>query len=269
MPSWNPEQYLAFEEQRTRPARDLARSVRIENPRRVVDLGCGPGNSTAVCVERWPGASIVGIDSSTEMISKARSARPDGDWREADIAEWARDRDGERFDVVFSNAALQWVVDHEQLFPRLLARVAPGGALAVQMPSYENPANRALRELGASQGWRKWFPDSGAKEWRSHEPDFYYETLAPHAARLDLWTTQYVQIMPDLQSIVEWYKGTALRPYLDAIGDEAESARFLAEFRERLREAYPDSSAGGVLFPFGRVFVVAYGGSQANVSSLR
>jgi trans-aconitate 2-methyltransferase len=262
MPSWSPEQYLAFEEQRTRPARDLARSVQVENPRRVVDLGCGPGNSTEVCAERWPEASIVGIDSSAAMIEKARSRYPSREWRQADIAEWAREEGGERFDVVFANAALQWVGEHETLFPRLLARVAPGGALAVQMPSYENPANRAMRELAAEASWRTWFPEGRAREWRAYEPDFYYEALATHAARLDLWATEYVQIMPDLAAIVEWYKGTGLRPYLDAIGEEAERERFLTEFADRLRASYPESAAGGVLFPFRRVFVVGYAGAS-------
>ena len=258
MPSWSPEQYLAFGEQRTRPARDLAQRVDVANPHRVVDLGCGPGNSTEVCAERWPDASIVGLDSSAAMIEKARLQYPNREWRVGDIADWAMAADGERFDVIFANASLQWVDDHATLFPRLLGRVAQGGALAAQMPSYENPANEAMRELAANEGWRRWFPEGCAKEWRSHELDFYYETLRPRAARLDLWATEYVQIMPDVSAIVEWYKGTGLRPYLDAIGEETERARFLAEFGERLRPSYPNSPAGGVLFPFRRVFVVAY-----------
>ncbi|MCB9384530.1 MAG: methyltransferase domain-containing protein [Bryobacterales bacterium] len=249
MPSWNPEQYLKFGDLRTRPARDLAQAVKVGDPRRVADLGCGPGNSTAVCRERWPGAAVVGIDRSDEMIQKARADRPDGDWRVADIAEWSRAADGERFDVVFSNAALQWVGDHAALFPALLSRLAPGGALAVQMPAYDNPANRVLREMA-----REWKIE--AREWRSHPLDFYYETLRPHTERLDLWTTEYLQVMADVAAIVEWYKGTALRPYLEAVGDGRE--RFLGEFAERLREAYPASPAGGVLFPFGRLFLVAY-----------
>ncbi len=251
MPSWNPEQYLKFGDLRTRPARELAQRVRVASPRRIVDLGCGPGNSTAVCAERWPAASIVGIDNSAAMIEKARASHPEWEWTVCDIAEWASRPDGEKFDVLFSNAALQWVDDHATLFPRLLERLAPGGALAVQMPSYENQANRVMRELAAEQGLR-------AKEWRSHELHFYYETLRPHAAGLDLWATEYVQIMPGFEAIVEWYKGTGLRPYLDAIGDVGERERFLAGFAERLREVYPDSPAGGVLFPFRRVFVVAY-----------
>lgn len=251
MPSWSPEQYLKFEDQRTRPARDLAQAVAVVNPRRVIDLGCGPGNSTAVCAERWPRAAIVGIDSSAAMIGKARAAAPEREWIVGDIAAWAREAQGERFDVIFANASLQWVDNHAELFPRLMARLAPGGALAVQMPSYEMTPNRVMREVAAELG-------VSAKEWRSHSLDFYYEVLRPNAARLDLWATEYVQIMPSVEAIVEWYKGTGLRPYLDAIGDEGERKRFLAEFGERLRSLYPESPAGGVLFGFRRVFVMGY-----------
>lgn len=251
MPRWDPEQYLRFADLRTRPARDLARTVDVASPRRIADLGCGTGNSTAVCQERWPGASILGVDSSADMIEKARTQRPQGEWLVADITDWARRPHGERLDVLFANASLQWVDDHATLFPLLLERLEPGGALAVQMPSYEMAPNRIMRELAAELGL-------SAKEWRSHELGFYYEALKPHAARLDLWATEYFQIMPDFESIVEWYKGSGLRPYLDAIGEEAERARFLKEFGERLRPSHPDSVVGGVLFPFRRVFVVGY-----------
>ena len=253
MPSWNPEQYLKFGDLRTRPARDLAQAVAVSDPRRVVDLGCGPGNSTAVCRQRWPKASIVGIDRSEAMIEKARAECPEGDWRIADIAEWSKAADGGRFDVIFSNAALHWVDDHATLFRRLFGRVAAGGALAVQMPAYEMAPNRLMRELAAAAGL-------AVKEWRSHALDFYYEMLQPHAARLDLWATEYVQVMADVAAIVEWYRGTGLRPYLEAIGEESGRVRFLADFEERLREVYPEAQAGGVLLPFRRVFVVAYAG---------
>ena len=257
MTAWDPAVYLAFGEQRTRPARDLARSVDIAAPRRVIDLGCGPGNSTAVCAERWPEASIVGLDGSEAMIAKARAADPGREWIVGDIGEWARSS-GEQFDVIFANAALQWVPDHAALFPQLVAKLAPGGALAVQMPAYEMPPNRAMREIVRGETWRRWFPTGEAREWRSHEPAFYYEALAGRAARLDLWTTEYVQVMADVDALVEWYRGTGLRPYLEAIGEASERERFLAEFREGLGREYRESQAGGMLFPFRRMFLVAY-----------
>jgi trans-aconitate 2-methyltransferase len=258
MSGWSPGQYLTFAEWRTRPSRDLAQRVDVAEPRRIVDLGCGPGNSSNVCAERWPNAFILGIDNSAAMIEMAHSTYPHLEWRLADISDWIRQSNGERFDIIFSNAALQWLDGHSQLFPRLLDHLSPGGALAVQMPAYDAPPNTVMRELAQSNGWQRWFPEGRAKEWRSHELAFYYEVLAPHTSRLDLWTTEYLQIMPDFAAIIEWHKGTGLRPYLEAIGDEGERLRFLDEYSERLRSFYPDSPAGGVLFPFRRLFIVAY-----------
>jgi trans-aconitate 2-methyltransferase len=259
MASWNPAQYLTFSELRTRPSRDLVQRVIVQSPNRIVDLGCGPGNSTAVCRERWPHASILGVDSSPEMIETARKAYQGEDWRVADIGEWVRDEeDRDRFDVIFSSAALQWIKGHDDVFPRLMARLNPGGALAVQMPAYDAIPNRVMRELGADESWRRWFPEGRANEWRSHTLEFYDSVLARCAARLDLWATDYFQVMPNVSAIVEWYKSTGLRPYLDRIGDVLERERFLTEFKARLSPFYPESAAGSVPFLFRRIFVVAY-----------
>ncbi|MBV9676652.1 MAG: methyltransferase domain-containing protein [Acidobacteriaceae bacterium] len=258
MPIWSPEQYLTFAEWRTRPSRDLAQRVEVAQPHRIIDLGCGPGNSLEVCAECWPQASLLGLDSSAAMIKTAQTAYPHREWRVADISDWVQQSDGERFDIIFSSAALQWLDNHEALFPRLLDHLTPGGALAVQMPAYEAVPNRVMRELAQSNQWRRWFPEGRAKEWRSHELEFYYEALAPHASRLDLWATDYLQIMPDLGAIVEWYRGTGLRPYLEAITEESDRKRFLAEYAERLQPFYPESAVGGVLFPFRRLFIIAY-----------
>lgn len=261
MPTWNPAQYLTFAEQRTRPARDLAARVATPSPQRIVDLGCGPGNSTLVCKERWPEASILGIDNSADMIATARAAYPDQEWVVADIAEWVS-AEGGRFDIIFANAALQWVPDHETVLPLLAARLTPGGALAAQMPSYSATPNRILREMAAAGSWRRWFPEGRTKEWLAHDLEFYYRVLKPCTAQIDLWATEYLQIMPDVAGIVEWYKGTGLRPYLDAIGEAAERERFLAEYLELLRPLYPESAAGGVPFPFRRIFFVAYAAAE-------
>jgi len=259
MASWNPTQYGTFLDWRTRPSRDLAQRIKITAPRRIIDLGCGPGNSTAVCAERWPAASIVGLDSSPEMIASARAALPDRCWIVGDIGEWVLGplKAGEQFDLIFSSAALQWIDDHSTVFPRLMEKLLPGGVLAVQMPAYEAVPNRLMREMAASPRWREWFPNGRAKEWRSHPLDFYYAVLAPTAKWLDLWATDYLQIMPEVGGIVEWYKSTGLRPYLDGIEDEGERAEFLDEFRSRLEPLYPVSEGGGVPFPFRRLFIVA------------
>ena len=257
MASWSPKQYLKFADLRARPCRELAASVHVAEPGRIADLGCGPGNLAPIAADIWPGAAIVGIDSSPAMIEAARAAHPEHEWQRGDIVEWA-DSDGERYPIVFSNAALQWLGDHAELFPKLFEHVEPGGALAVQMPgNYHALQHVTLREMVASPRWRRWFPEGRAREWHSHDLDFYYLALAPHASHLDLWATEYIQVMPDVEAIVEWYKATGLRPYLDPIAEEADRAQFLAEYLEKLRAIFP-AAGGKVLFPFRRVFVVAY-----------
>lgn len=260
MSDWNPSLYGTFLEWRTRPSRDLVRRLGDMAPRRIVDLGCGPGNSTAICRERWPGAEIQGLDGSPEMIAAARAAYPGGTWRVDDIGEWTRrpqSHADDPLDLILSSAALQWVDDHSVIFPRLLDKLAPGGVLAVQMPAYDAYPNRTMREMAASERWRRWFPDGRAAEWRSHPLEFYYSTLARQARWLDLWSTDYFHPMPNVDAIVEWYRSTGLRPYLDRIADEGERAEFLNEFRDRLTPAFPVSASGGVAFLFRRLFIVA------------
>lgn len=257
MPSWDADQYLRFADERTQPCRDLAARVGIANPRRIIDLGCGPGNSTAVLAERWPDAEIIGLDSSPEMIDSARRGYPSGRWMVGDIATWTSEQEGP-CDVVFSNAALQWVDDHAATFPRLLAQVAPGGALAVQMPSnYDGPAHRAMRELAGSARWKGRFQRS-VREWHVHPVPFYYDALAPHAARIDLWETEYIHVMSGAESVVQWYKGTGLRPFLEALASEEDRSRFADEYLRAIRDIYPARPDGRVLFPFRRLFVIAY-----------
>jgi trans-aconitate 2-methyltransferase len=260
MPGWNPSQYLKFAEERTQPCRDLAARIAVPKARRVIDLGCGPGNSTRVLRERWPDAQFTGIDSSAEMIERARLEYPAQHWIAGDIAAWAAGREGQ-FDVVFSNAALQWVEDHAALYPRLLSRVAPGGALAVQIPgNIDALPHRLMRQVAAEPEWSHWFPPGKVREWHHHEMDFYYDALASTATRLDLWATEYLHILPDAEAIVEWYRGTGLRPFLEVLESDADRQRFEADYLASLRPHYPPRAAGGVLFPFRRIFLIAYRG---------
>jgi trans-aconitate 2-methyltransferase len=254
---WNANQYLRFGEQRTRPCHDLAARVFVDNVRHVIDLGCGPGNSTAVLAERWPEAAITGLDNSWEMLQEARATDSNRTWIEADIAEWAA---GSRdtYDILFSNAALQWVPDHAAVFADLWRRLAPGGALAVQMPSYDSPAHRLSRSMTASARWIHRFPNGASGDWNTHDIAFYYDLLDPLAFRLDFWETQYLHVMDAPGDIVEWYKGTGLRPFLAALKDGDERNQFLAEYLEGLEQLYPRQRNGRVLFPFGRIFLVAY-----------
>ena len=258
MPTWDAKQYLRFNDQRTRPCRELAARIAIEAPERVIDLGCGPGNSTSVLAERWPKAELTGLDSSPEMIANAKKAYPHLAWNTGDITVWA-DKEQQTYDIVFSNAALQWVDDHAAIFPKLLARVGAGGALAIQMPAnFDAPAHRIMRELAASRAWLDHFPADGVREWHVHDLAAYHDILAPIAAAVDFWQTEYLHIMADAAAIVEWYKGTGLRPFLDALAEDGQRAEFTAQYLERVRQAYPVRRDGRVIFPFRRLFLIAY-----------
>jgi len=258
MATWNADQYLRFADERTRPCRDLAERISVTPVRRAIDLGCGPGNSTIVLAERWPEAELTGLDSSVDMIDAARQAGQSARWIVGDITTWAEGDDG-LYDVVFSNAALQWVENHAEVLGRLMTHVAAGGALAVQMPgNYDGIAHRLMRELAASSAWRDRFPSDGVREWHVHDAPYYYDALAPHAERVDLWETEYVHVLPGPQAIVDWYKGTGLRPFLQALPTEADRERFAADYLEQIRPAYASRTDGRVLFPFRRIFMVAY-----------
>jgi trans-aconitate 2-methyltransferase len=260
MPTWSAEQYLKFGDERTRPCRDLAARIAVPDARRIIDLGCGPGNSTEVLASHWPDAEIAGFDSSAAMLETARKSRPERQWIEGDIVAWASGS-GPHYDVVFANASLQWIPDHAANFPRLLARVAPAGAFAAQLPgNHKGPIHQTMRDIAASTAWRKWFPSGRVREWHSSDLAHYYDMLAPHAARLDTWETTYLHIMSAAEDIVEWYKGSGLRPYLEAIGEESVRQRFVAEYLEAIRPLYPPRSDGKVLFPFRRIFMIAYRG---------
>ncbi|MGA2052011.1 MAG: trans-aconitate 2-methyltransferase [Opitutales bacterium] len=255
MPTWNSEQYLKFAAERTQPAVDLAARVRVETPRRVMDLGCGPGNSTEVLARRWPGAELAGLDSSLEMIAAARKAHPEWRWSTGDIGTWMAE---EPYEVVFSNAALQWVPEHGRVLPQLLKQVAEGGALAMQVPAnLDAPAHVLMRELGAAAAWRGYF-EGKVREWHVGTTEDYYDLMAPQTARVDLWVTEYQHVLAGPEGLVEWYRGTGLRPWLDALPDEATRARFEADYLEAVRVAYPRRADGRVLFPFRRLFLVAY-----------
>jgi trans-aconitate 2-methyltransferase len=257
MTAWNAAAYLKFGDERTRPCRDLAARVEVAAPKRLIDLGCGPGNSTAVLRERWPGAEITGLDSSAEMLAKARAGAVAALWVQGDIARWAEEEGG-RFDIVFSNAALQWVPDHATLFPKLLGRVASGGALAAQLPAYsDQPGQRLIREVARSAKWQARFTKEPV-DWRAESAAFYYDVLAARAARLELWETEYVHVVDGTQAVVEWYRATGLRPFLSALPTDPDRAEFVAEYHEALEPHYRPRKDGRVLFPFRRLFVVAY-----------
>jgi trans-aconitate 2-methyltransferase len=262
---WDPKQYLAFADERSRPFFDLTGRVGATAPRYVVDLGCGPGPLTAALARRWPEAVIEGIDSSAEMIAAADqmladtpslAGPPDGPgglgFRVADVRDWKPDRP---VDVIVSNAVLQWVPDHRELLPRWVDYLADGGWLAFQVPAnFDQPNHAILRELAASARWRE--KVAGAQLNRqSGDPMEYLDILARHGLTVDAWETTYLHVLAGPDPVTEWYKGTGLRPVLSVL-DPADAAAFLAEYGERVRSAYPAADYGTVL-PFRRAFVVA------------
>jgi trans-aconitate 2-methyltransferase len=255
---WDPVQYEAYADQRGRPFFELVGRVRAARPAFVVDLGCGTGRLTATLAHRWPDAMIEGVDSSAEMIEAARTALAAGGARRlrftvGDLAGWAPTRP---VDVIVSNAALQWVPRHEELLARWVDALAPGGWLAFQVPgNFHEPSHLALRELCGSARWR---PRLGGVPLGRPvaEPDDYLDRLTRLGCAVDAWETTYLHVLEGRDPVLEWVKGTALRPVLAALDSEEAAARFLAEYGARLRAAYPPRAYGTVL-PFRRIFVVA------------
>lgn len=253
-PIWNPGQYLKFAGQRMRPALDLLNRIDCEDPETVFDLGCGPGNVTPFLRDRWPDANVTGVDTSSEMLAKARADHPDIDWVQADGDTWAPQ---EPASVIYSNAALHWIDDHEALFPRLLNCLTSGGVLAVQMPHNHGAASHTgMRETVLGGPWRDRL-EPVMRTQPVHDPDVYYDILAPHASQLDIWETIYAQVMEGDNPIAEWTKGSALKPFLDALTDADENAAFFDAYTRRMQAAYPKRADGKTLFHFRRLFIVA------------
>lgn len=253
MHAWDAGRYLRFADERTRPARDLIDRIELTAPAEIVDLGCGPGNSTAALHERWPEAALTGIDTSADMLNRAGRDHPGIRFAAGDIAGWAPHR---RVNLVFSNAALQWVGDHDRLLPRLLAAVAPDGALAVQMPRNHDFATHALmRQVAAEGAWRERLADARAPS-PVRPPEFYYDVLAPLCRRVVLWETNYIQVMDGVPAVIGWLRGTGLGPFLARL-DATEETAFLDRYAALLDGAFPKRSDGRILLPYPRLFFIA------------
>lgn len=249
---WNPEQYLKFADHRLRPAIDLLNRVDATAPTLVYDLGCGAGNVTRLLRDRWPAARIVGVDSSREMLDRARQAVSGVEWVLADLASWRPERPP---DVIYSNAALHWLDDHGTLFPALLGSLAPRGALAVQMPrNHGAPSHTSMFAAARSPEWRERL--AGFLRESPVGPPERYWSLLSGAATLDVWETEYLQALRGDAPVVQFMMGSALKPLLDALAAPARGA-FLADYTRRVAEAYPPRPDGTTLFPFRRLFVVA------------
>lgn len=254
MSDWNPSLYSRFEDERTRPARELLARVPLLQAARVVDLGCGPGNSTELLAQRFSGARVVGTDNSPSMLESARKRLPGVVFELSDIAAW---NPAEAPDLIYANAALQWVPGHEQLIPRLFAALAPGGVLAIQMPdNRDEPTHRAMREVAGLAPWAEPIGDVDKLRSAILPLGDYYEMLAPAALQVDVWHTVYQHPMASPAAIVEWVRSTGLKPFIEPLNADLR-AGYLVEYEKRIAAAYKPHSDGQLLLAFPRMFVIA------------
>lgn len=270
---WSATQYLKFNNERTRPVYDLvsqiASHVTTPNPR-IYDLGCGPGNSTKVLLDAFPGATITGMDSSPDMLAKASASLPGVEFVKGDLSTFAL-KEGEQVDLLFSNAVFHWLRNPTRIptLTRLFATLRPGGVLAIQMPdNYNEQSHSLMRDVAKTAGsaWSPYFADAKIGDLEHGDrPDLdpvepprdFYNALIPHAASVNLWRTTYQHVLKDAGAIVEWVKGTGLQPYLQRIEDEEAKKAYLAEYERRLADAYEGMVDGRVLLGYPRLFVLA------------
>jgi len=251
--TWDPAQYLKFSNERVRPAFDLLAQVPLDTAARVVDLGCGTGNMTGILKQRFPGAEVLGVDGAETMLEKARAAVPDCRFEQGDFSTWTP---SSAPDLIFSNAALHWVTNHETLFPRLLSLLAPSGVLAVQMPYMHDAPFRALQNEIARQGpWSRYLDDAGYAR-RLLPIETYYDVIRPLVASLDMWETTYLHVLTGEDAVTEWAAGSSLRPFLDKLPG-AVAAEYRAAYSAALRPHYPKRPDGTTLLPFRRFFFIA------------
>jgi trans-aconitate 2-methyltransferase len=254
MTDWSASQYLKFEDERTRPARDLLAQVPLASARTVYDLGCGPGNSTELLIARYPDAEVTGVDSSPDMLRQARERLPQCRFIEADLTLWSPPSDA---DILYSNATFQWVPDHLSVLKRLLAGLKPGAVLAVQMPdNTSEPSHVWMREIAKEPAWTGLIAQSALERDDLPSPAAYYDALKPLCARLDIWHTHYQHTLAGPEAVTEWFKSTALRPFIDPLTPQQREA-FLQAYTARIAAAYPARHDGKVLLRFPRLFIVA------------
>jgi len=251
--TWEPGRYLKFGDERQQPALDLMATISLEKPTSIVDLGCGTGANAEILYDRFPQARVTGVDSSSEMLAEA-CKREGIHWVKADISAWRPDTPPS---LIFSNAALHWLGDHKSLFPRLLSSLESGGVLAVQMPNnFSAPTHRAIAETVREGPWK------GALEHLLNEApvgalDFYYDLLAPLTQSIRIWQTEYIHVLEGENPVADWTRGTALKPFLDALEIEGEQKAFFDAYAARIAKAYPPQADGRTLLSFNRVFLLA------------
>lgn len=251
---WNPELYLKFGKERIQPSIDLVARIDFTKPNKIIDIGCGPGNSTQILYSRWPDSDITGADNSPAMIKKAMNDYPNQKWI---LFNAGKDMIDEKFDIVFSNATIQWIPHHEKLIKDFAEILNESGVLAIQLPLFSGmPLRKSISETAAQEKWRT-ATQGVEKLFTIHDASFYYDHLVPYFSKVDIWTTDYYHVMESQQAILEMIRSTGLKPYLERIADDNEKQMFEALVLEKIKEDYPLQQDGKVLFPFRRLFFVA------------
>ena len=252
MPNWNPIQYEKFLKDRTQPAVDLANRLLSVSPESILDLGCGPGNSTKVLKDKFPNAKIIGADNSDEMLAKARELYPDIEFINLD-ANGDLHEVNEKFDVVFSNACIQWLPNHKELLPKLMTLLTQNGVLAIQIPMQrEHPVHIIINELVQTEKWKSKLTP---RQYNNLTTEEYHDVLSEISDDFEIWETTYCHRMPDYESIIEWYKGTGLRPYLEQLS-ESDRDDFVGDVYRELKQRYKIQKNGDILFRFPRLFFI-------------
>ena len=253
MLDWNPEQYEKFIKDRTQPAIDLANRLEVKEAKRILDLGCGTGNSTKILKDRYPNARVIGADNSDEMLAKAKKTHPDIEFIHLDVGGDLSEVK-EKFDIVFSNACIQWIPNHEILLPKLMSLLKHGGVLAVQIPiQNEHPVHIIINELVTTA---KWKDKLSQRNYNNLSTSEYYDVLSGISDDFEVWETIYCHRMPSYESIIEWYRGTGLRTYLEQLS-ATDAEDFVSNVYRELKNRYKIQSNGEIMFRFPRLFFIA------------
>lgn len=257
MSDWNAGLYNRFEKERQQPSIDLVHRIKKEDMRTIIDMGCGSGISTREIVNNWPEATVIGVDYSESMLEKARGLGLNVDWQRGDCSESLQHLKG--VDLVFSNACLQWLDNHEQVLEHWFNLLNTEGAVAVQIPFYkELGIEKAIKDVIEMEKWSGYFEAERTAATNAYTASDYYNILSKYAASIEMWETDYIHVLPNQQSIVDFYKSTGLRPYLEVLEDKVLEEEFLIDLLDRVKVYYATEEDGNVLFPFKRFFFIAY-----------
>jgi trans-aconitate 2-methyltransferase len=255
---WNPQQYHQFSNERTQPALDLMNRIPDIPFTNIVDLGCGTGEHTASLAKHWPDSAVTGVDSSSEMLGKARLNHKDVanlNWIEADLNSFTPEGQP---DLIYSNAALHWLDNHEALFPSLASRLESNGVLAIQMPrNFDAPSHQAMNDVALDGPWKPQLKSIAERPSPVHEASWYYDCLSPYMRNIQIWETSYSHILEGDDPVARWTYSTGLKPYLEALQNKAEQDAFYDAYAKRLRMEYPKRTDGKTLFQFKRLFIVS------------